>query len=157
MDNKTITTIHVTKALSSSLIMDLMDEYPNLSEITCSPSVYDRTSRKYIDVLYQLGIEVNKKYNWGRKSKGNDDEAIVLDLAKKGLNAHEISEKLNMKINRVYYLLRKNKENVKFKDYDRKYDYDEIKSLSNEGLTAREISEKLDIPIRSVYYILNKK
>lgn len=55
-----VTTIHITQVLSSSRIMDLMDEYPNLCEITCSPSVYDRTSKNYIDALEQLDIEVKR-------------------------------------------------------------------------------------------------
>ena len=152
-----VTTIHITEALSSSLIMDLMDKYPNLSEITCAPSVYDRTPKTYIDALEQLDIEVNKKYNWGVESESNGEEKIVLDLAKKGLNAREISEELDMKLNRVYYLLRKNKSNVKFDNYKRKYDHSEVKSLKEDGLSPKEISQMLDIPIRTVYYILNKK
>ena len=152
-----VTTIHITEVLSSSLIMDLIDEYPNLCEITCSPSVYERTSKNYIDALEQLDIEVNKKYNWGAKSQTNGEEKTVLDLAKQGLNAREISEKLDMKLNRVYYLLRKNKDDVKFDDYKRKYDYSEVRALKEDGLKPKEISEKLNIPLRSVYYILNKK
>ena len=107
--------------------------------------------------MEQLDIEVNKKYNWGAKSQTNGEEKIVLDLAKQGLNAREISEKLDMKLNRVYYLLRKNKDNVKFDDYKRKYDYSEVKALKEDGLKPKEISEKLNIPLRTVYYILNKK
>ena len=152
-----VTTIHITEVLSSSLIMDLIDEYPNLCEITCSPSVYERTSKNYIEALEQLDIEVNKKYNWGAKSQTNGEEKTVVDLAKQGLNAREISEKLDMKLNRVYYLLRKNKDDVKFDDYKRKYDYSEVRALKEDGLKPKEISEKLNIPLRSVYYILNKK
>lgn len=150
-----ITTVHITKALSSSRIVDLIEEYPNLSEITCSPSVYERTSKTYIDALSQLDIEVVKKYNWGAKSKTNGLEFEVLKLSDAGLKPKEISEKLNISLNRVYYLLRKSK--ARFDNRKRKYDYDEIKSLKNEGLSARNISEKLDIPLRSVYYILNNK
>ena len=90
--NEDLTTIHITEVLSSSLIMDLMDEYPNLSEITCAPSVYERTSKNYIDALEQLDIDVKKKYNWGAKSQTNGQEKVVLDLAKKGLKAREIAE-----------------------------------------------------------------
>ena len=152
-----VTTVHVTMVLSSVLIMDLIDEYPNLTEITCSPSIYNRTSRSYIEALKELDIEVKTKYNWGAKSKSNGEEKIVLDLAKRGYNAREIAEKLDMKLNRVYYLLRKNKDNVKFDNYKRKYNHSEVKSLYEDGLKAREISEKLDMPLRTVYYILNKK
>ena len=152
-----VTTVHVTEVLSSVRIMDLMDKYPNLSEITCSPSVYERTSKNYIDALEQLDIEVKKKYEWGAKSRSNGEEDVVLDLAKKGCSAREIAEELGIKLNRVYYLLRKNNENVKFDNYKRKYNHSEVKSLSEKGLEASEISKKLDIPLRTVYYILNRK
>jgi len=148
-------TIHITEALSSSRIMELIDEYPNLEEITCSPSVYNRTSKTYIDALSQLDIEVTKKYNWGAKSKTDGQEFEVLNLSNEGLKPNEISEKLNITLNRVYYLLRK--ANADFDNRKRKHDHEKIKSLNEDGLSAKEISKKLDMPLRSVYYILNKK
>lgn len=150
-----VTTIHITKALSSSMIVELIDKYPNLEEITCSPSVYKRTSKTYIDALSQLDIEVNQKYEWGAKSKSNDIEFYIQKLSNEGLTARQISQKLDISLNRVYYLLRKSKTD--FDNRKRKYNHAEIKQLKNEGLSAKEISEKLDIPLRSVYYILNKK
>ena len=154
MDEK-VTTIHITKALSSSMIVELIDKYPNLEEITCSPSVYKRTSKTYIDALSQLDIEVNQKYEWGAKSKSNDIEFYIQKLSNEGLTARQISQKLDISLNRVYYLLRKSKTD--FDNRKRKYDHAEIKQLKKDGLSAKEISEKLDIPLRSVYYILNKK
>jgi hypothetical protein len=150
-----VTTIHITKALSSSMIVELIDKYPNLEEITCSPSVYNRTSKRYIEVLDQLDIEVKRKYNWGAKSKSNGIEFYVLKLSNEGLTAKQISQKLDISLNRVYYLLKKSKAD--FDNRKRKYDHSEIKQLKEDGLSAKEISEKLDIPLRSVYYILNKK
>ena len=150
-----VTSIHITKALSSSMIVELIEQFPNLSLITCSPSVYNRTSKTYIDALEQLDIDVEKKYNWGAKSKTNGEEFDVLRLSDEGLKPKEIAEKLNMTLNRVYYLLRKSKAN--FDNRKRKHDHAEIKNLKDEGLSAKEISAKLDIPLRSVYYILNKK
>lgn len=154
MDEK-VTTIHITKALSSSMIVELIDKYPNLEEITCSPSVYKRTSKTYIDALSQLDIEVNQKYEWGAKSKSNDIEFYIQKLSNEGLTARQISQKLDISLNRVYYLLRKSKTD--FDNRKRKYNHAEIKQLKKDGLSAKEISEKLDIPLRSVYYILNKK
>lgn len=150
-----VTTIHITKALSSSMIVGLIDEYPNLEEITCSPSVYDRTSKTYIDALSQLDIEVVKKYNWGAKSKTNGAEFEVLKLSNEGLTAREISQKLNISLNRTYYLLKKS--GTDFDNRKRKHNHAEIKKLKQDGMSAREISQKLDMPLRSVYYILNKK
>lgn len=150
-----ITTIHITKALSSSMIVELIEAYPNLSQITCSPSVYERTSKTYIDALSQLEIEVVKKYDWGAKSQSNGAEFEVLRLSNEGLKPKEIADELGITLNRVYYLLRKS--NADFDNRKRKYDHDQIKSLKDEGLSAKEISQKLDIPLRTVYYILNKK
>ena len=140
MDKK-VTSIHITKALSSSMIIDLIDEYPDLEEITCAPSVYKRTSQTYIDALKEVGIDVKKKYNWGAESKSN--------------GAKQISQKLDISLNRVYYLLRKGKAN--FDNRKRKHDHSEIKRLKREGWSSKEIADKLDMPLRSVYYILNKK
>lgn len=150
-----VTTIHVTKALTASIVMGLFDEYPNLREITCSPSVYGRTSQKYIAALKEMGIEVKEKYNWGAKGQTNGAEDFVLRLAEDGLTPKEISQKLGITLNRVYYLLKlaKNKPDNR----KRKYDYAEVRSLKENGLSAKEISDKLNIPLRSVYYILNGK
>ena len=154
MEDET-TSVHITKALSSSMIVDLIDEYPNLEEITCPPSVLKRTSKRYIDALNQLDIKVKTKYEWGAKSKSNGIEFYVQKLSKEGLTAKQISQKLEISLNRVYYLLKKS--GTDFDNRKRKYDHDEVKKLKGEGMSATEISDYLDIPLRSVYYILNKK
>ena len=154
MDEET-TTIHITKALTSAMIVDLIEEYPNLAEITCSPSVYNRTSSTYIDALSQLDINVRKKYNWGAKSKTNGAEFEVLRLSDEGLKPREISEKLDISLNRVYYLLKKS--NADFDNRKRKHNHPEVIQLKEDGLSAKEIAQKLDMPLRSVYYILNRK
>ena len=150
-----VKTVHITKTLTSALIVELIEEYPNLEVITCSPSVYNRTSSTYIDALSQLDIEVKKKYNWGAKSKSNGAEFKVLKLSNKGLKPKEIAERLDISLNRVYYLL--NKSKASFDNRKRKHNHGAVKRLKEEGLSAKEIAVKLDIPIRSVYYILNKK
>ncbi|MBR0270485.1 MAG: hypothetical protein IJQ68_00595 [Methanobrevibacter sp.] len=150
-----VTSIHITGALSSFMIMNLLEDYPNLEKITCSPSVYNRTSNDYIQALNQLDIEVAKEYHWGASKQDCDYEQELLDLASEGYKAREIAEILNITVNRVYYLLRRNK--TKLNTNTKKYDYDEVKSLKESGLKPKEISEKLNIPVRTVYYILNKK
>lgn len=150
-----VTKIHITEALSSFMIVNLLENYPNLEKITCSPSVYNRTSNTYIEALNQLDIEVVKEYHWGASKKPCDYEDELLKLASEGYKASEIAEMLDITVNRVYYLLRRNK--TKLETNTKKHDYDEIKSLRNDGLKPKEISEKLNIPIRTVYYILNNK
>lgn len=150
-----ITTVHISEVPSSSVIVELMDKYPNLEEITCPPSVYKRISKTYIDALKQLDIDVKTKYNWGAESKSNGIEFYVQKLSDEGLTAKQISQKLDISLNRVYYLLRKS--GTDFDNRKRKYDHAEIKQLKRDGFTAKEISERLDMPLRTVYYILNKK
>ena len=153
--DETVTTIHVTKALSSSRIVEMIEQYPNLEEITCSPSIYKRISRTYIDALDTLDITVKTKYNWGAESKSNGIEFYVLKLSDEGLSAKQISQKLDISLNRVYYLLRK--ANAKFDNRQRKHDHEKVNQLKKDGYTAKEISQTLNIPIRTVYYILNRK
>lgn len=153
--DENITTVHITKALTSSIIVDLIEKYPNLEVITCSPSVYNRTSDTYIDALSQLDIEVKKKYNWGAKSQTNGAEFEVLKLSDEGLKPREIAQRLDISINRVYYLLKKS--NADFDNRVRKHNHDDVKQLKCEGFSAKQIAQKLDMPLRSVYYILNKK
>ncbi|WP_407391709.1 hypothetical protein [Methanobrevibacter sp.] len=151
-----VTTIHITKTLTSAVIVELIEQYPNLAEITCSPSVYNRTSSRYIDALDQLDIKVKKKYKWGAKSKTNGAEFEVLKLSNEGLKPREIAERLGITINRVYYLLKKSEAD--FDNRIRKHNHEEVKRLKDEeSLSAKEISQVLDIPLRTVYYILNKK
>ena len=76
-------------------------------------------------------------------------------MASEGYKAVEIAKILDITINRVYYLLRRNK--TKLDTNTKKYDYYEVKSLKESGLKPKEISEKLNIPIRTVYYILNNR
>lgn len=150
-----VTTIHITETLSSFMIVNLLEQYPNLEKITCSPSVYNRIAGKYIDALGQLDIEVVKEYHWGSSRKPCDYEDELLRLASEGYTAREIAEILDITVNRVYYLLRRNK--AKLGTDTKKHDYAKVKSLKNEGLKPKEISEKLNIPLRTVYYILNNK
>ena len=150
-----VTTVHVTKPLTSLIIMDLLEKYSNLTEITCAPSVYKRTSKKYVDALKEIGIEVKEKYNHGAKSQTNGEELEVLELFNQGLKPKEIAEKLGISLNRVYYLLKIC--DVKPDNRKRKHDHEEVMRLKREGLSAKEIADKLNMSLRTVYYILNKK
>lgn len=152
------TEIHITTCLSSSKIITLIDENPNLKKITCSKSIYNRISKKYIEALNDLDIEVAIAYNQGRKSKNPELEKQIVLLAKNKKTPKEISEILEIPIKQVYNLLNKNK--ISLNNYKRKYDLNQrnhIKSLKNKGLSAKDIASELNMPIRSVYYILNNK
>ena len=153
--DENVNTVHITKPLTSPRIVELLDEYPNLKVITCSPSVYKRTSDTYIEALKGIEIEVKVQYDWGAKSKSQGAEFKVLKLSNKGLKPKEIAERLDISLNRVYYLL--NKSKASFDNRKRKHNHGAVKRLKSEGLSAKEIALELDIPLRSVYYILKKK
>lgn len=161
MENEDITKVHINQSLSSSKILELMDQYPNLHTITCSKSIYNRISKTYIDALNSLDIEVQiKNHKRGRKSKYDLLRSNVVKLAKSGLSAKTISKQLGINISKVYYLIKSYDENFKFNDYKRKYDDDKqdlVHKMIDEGKKPKEISDELDIPLRSVYYILNKR
>ncbi len=150
----------MTSALSSKRIIELIDEYPSLKLITCPKSLYDRIPQKYLDALEQLDIEVKIEYNPGVKPKFSKefiDE--LMELKKEGLAPKEISQKLDISIKQVYYILEKY-SNIKLKGHKRKYSdklKEEVRQLKYNGLTVKEISKKTDIPIRTIYYILNNK
>lgn len=162
MENDNDTEIHIKQALSSSKIMELMDNYPNLETITCSPSVYKRIPKKYVEALDTLDIAVKIDYKWGRSPKASNTflKNKIMKLAETGKTAKEIAKNLDISLNKVYYLVKQNDENFKFNDYKRKYTDEEkdlMISMKNNGKSVKEISKKLNIPTRSVYYILNNK
>jgi len=147
--------IHVSETLSSAMIVNLLEKYPNLEKITCPPSIYNRISKNYINALEQLDIKLEVEYQWGNTKQSCDYEDELLKLASEGYKASQIAEILDINVNRVYYLLRRNKK--KLSTNTKKHDYDKVRKLYNENVTPKEISEQLNIPLRSVYYILNKK
>ena len=110
-----VTSIHITEVLSSLKIMDLLEEYPNLEKITCSPSVYNRTSNKYIEALNQLDIDVVKEYHWGASKKPCDYEEELLQLASEGYKAAEIAEILDISVDALLGISRPTikKEDIK--------------------------------------------
>jgi len=156
-------TIHISSQLSSKIIVELIEEYPNLKKISCPPSLFNRISDKYLEALAELGISVEAKHNWKTKSKYTDyEKKSVYDMIKIGKSPLEISEELNIPIKTIYYLKDSyNKKGVnkihlkrgKKKKYSTEF-REKIKKLKISGISPKEISKKENIPLRTVYYIL---
>ncbi|KZX15123.1 helix-turn-helix domain-containing protein [Methanobrevibacter filiformis] len=156
-----LTKIHITQPLTSKTIVELMEDYPNLEKITCSKSLYDRISKKYISALKELEIIVEISYEWGRKPiYGDEIGNKVIELVNNGVSPEKIANTLNISLKTVYYL------NNKFSNHDiklkrgRKIKYDsvirnKIKNLHDKGVKPKEIAQLENIPLRSVYYIIN--
>jgi hypothetical protein len=151
--------VHVDKPLSSRLIIELLNDNPDLEEIECPQSLYDRTSETYIDALNELEITISVIENRGRPKKYDDSLKEKIDeLLESGFNPKAIANRLHINVKTVYYL--KNKKlkqgpKSKYSDETKK----EIIKMKNEGTSVKNISSALDIPVRTVYYILeqNKK
>jgi len=152
--------VHVSQALTSRKIVELMDTYPALKRITCPKSIYDRISPKYIAALDDLNVSIEVKYNWGKSKYTKEEIDSVIDLLNEGKNPNEIASILDIPLKRVNYFKSKYHDKVNVKHHKRKYDDEcrqRIISMREEGIKPKDISQKLNIPIRSVYYILNKK
>ncbi|MDR2967106.1 MAG: helix-turn-helix domain-containing protein [Methanobacteriaceae archaeon] len=155
--------IHISTGLSSKKIMELIDEYPNLKIVTCPKSIYNRISKKYLEVLEKLGINVKIKYNWGKPNKYSEKDRInVVNLIKEGIFPQDIAKKLDISVQSVYYLKNKNKDDqIKLKrGKRRKYGYkirNEVKKLANDGVPVQKISKNKNIPLRTVYDIINEQ
>lgn len=155
--------VHISSQLSSKMIVDLMDGYPDLKKITCPPSLYKRISKKYLEVLKELGIEVQIKQKWGTKKKYTDEKKEeVINLVKEGQRPSEIAEKLNLPVKTIYYLKNsETNEKIPLK-VGKKSKYSDatitkIKNLAKSGIPPKKISKQEKIPLRTIYYIINNK
>ncbi|MGO9386534.1 MAG: helix-turn-helix domain-containing protein [Methanobacterium sp.] len=148
--------VYINEPLSSRIIMEILEEHPNIKRIKCPTSLYLRTSKKYLDALHKLGVEVEPVIKSGRPKKyGESEVKLIQKMLKNGSNPSEISEKLRLPIKTVYYL----KETPLKRGRKPKYTLEteeEIRRLHAEGLRVKEISERLGIPLRTVYSIIKK-
>jgi hypothetical protein len=148
--------IHVEKLLSFRMIMELLEQYPDLRKITCPASLYARISYKYLLALSELGIVIEPVETRGRPKKYNEEDVHkIKDMLNEGKTPQEIANKLDIPLKSVYYL---NGYQLK---RGRKSKYDDetskkVKKLYNIGLSAKEISKDMDIPLRSVYSLLKR-
>jgi hypothetical protein len=159
-DNFSIKEVHITKRLSSKVIVELLDNYPALKRITCPISVYNRISKRYIDVLSDIGVSVDVGYNYNHPKKYLHDVGLkVVDLIQEGKKPLEVANILDLPVERVYYL-RSRFSNPKIKlKTGKKTKYTEkqindIKVQRERGVPVKKIAEVENIPLRTVYYII---
>ena len=148
--------IYVNKPLSSQVIMELLEKYPNLKKIKSPSSLYLRTSKKYLDALSELGIEVEPVIKRGRPKKYGETEAkLIQKMLNEGESPKEISDKLQIPLKTVYYLKDTKLKRGRKPKYSKETE-DEVKKLNKNGLSAKDISEMLKIPLRTVYCLLKR-
>lgn len=148
--------VYVNEQLSSRKIMEILDSNPDLEKITCPKSIYTRISKKYLEALKELGIQVEPILKRGRPKKyGSSDATKIQTLLDRGVSPNEISKQLNIPVKTVYYL-----KNSRLKR-GRKVKYTpekarEVKKLYAKGIPAKIISKNLKIPLRTVYMLIKR-
>lgn len=148
--------VHVNKPLSSKLIIEILDENPDLEEINCPLSLYERTSEIYLNALNELGVTINIIESRGRPKKYDDDlKEKINEMISSGLSVKAIASRLNIDSKTVYYLKEKKLKQGPKSKYSEKTKR-EIVNMKNNGVPVKKISEKLKIPSRTIYYILKK-
>lgn len=148
--------VHVNKPLSSKLIIEILDENPDLEEINCPLSLYERTSEIYLNALNELGVTINIIESRGRPKKYDDDlKEKINEMISSGLSVKAIASRLNIDSKTVYYLKEKKLKQGPKSKYSEKTKR-EIVNMKDNGVPVKKISEKLKIPSRTIYYILKK-
>lgn len=148
--------IYINRPLSSHVIMELLDKYPDLKKIKSPKSIYIRTSKKYLDALSKLGIEVEPVIKRGRPKKYSAKESEKIhDMLVEGYSPKEISEKLDIPLKTVYYLKDTELKRGRKPKYSKETE-NKVKKLHEDGFSANEISKKLNIPLRTIYCLIKR-
>jgi hypothetical protein len=148
--------IYVSKALTIQRIMELLERHPDLVKIKCPPSLYARTSPKYLDALENLGVIVEPEKRMGRPPKYGDKEVKRIDeLLSQGRTPREIARETGIPLKSIYPLIQKSLTPGRPRKYDNET-VNRVKKLHKSGKSARDISEQLNIPLRSVYFLIKK-
>ncbi len=119
--------------------MEILEKHPHIKRIKCPTSLYLRTSKKYLDALSKLGVEVEPVLKSGRPKKyGESEVKVIQKMLKNGSNPSEISEKLHLPIKTVYYLNETPLKRGRKPKYTPETEV-EIRRLHDEGLPVKEI------------------
>ncbi len=104
-ENESIDTVYLKTRLSKSIIISLLNKFKNLKRIYNPLCYYRKTSKKILDALNKIGVEVIETKRRGKKRKLNWDQ--IVDLYKKGHTISYIARKFKIQRKSVYYILKK--------------------------------------------------
>jgi len=148
--------IYVSQPLTIQRIMELLEIHPDLVKITCPPSLYARTSPKYLDALESMGIEVKPEKRVGRPPKyGKKEIEYVNNLLSQGKTPQDVALETGIPLKSIYPLIMKTLTPGRPKKYGAET-VNRVKKLHKLGMSAKEISDKMQIPLRSVYFLIKK-
>ncbi len=56
--NEEVTEVYVNRRPTKEILVTILERAPNVRKISCPPSLYPKVSRKVINALAQMGIEL---------------------------------------------------------------------------------------------------
>ncbi|NJD99622.1 DUF1699 domain-containing protein [Thermococcus sp. LS1] len=105
--NDEVTEVYINLRPTKEILVRILERAPNVRKISCPPSLYPKVSKKAINALAQMGIElVPEGYPRGRPRK-YDERTIreVYNLIREGITPKEISSRMGIPLRTVYYMI----------------------------------------------------
>jgi|TARA_B100001971_G_C18200990_1_gene544565 hypothetical protein len=102
--------VHFSIRPTINILASILTAAPNVKNITCPPSLYERTPRKICVALDKIGIKFDALLLNPGRPRSHPDWKIekVYELEEQAYSAKEISDKLKIPLTTVYYYIKKN-------------------------------------------------
>lgn len=107
-----VTEVYINLRPTKEIVVRILENAPNVRRISCPPSLYPKVSKKIINALAQVGVElVPEGYPRGRPRKYSEETIkTVLEMFSSGRGPKEISRSLGIPLRTVYYLIERASE-----------------------------------------------
>ncbi len=104
-----VTEVYINLRPTKEIVVRILESAPNVRRISCPPSLYPKVSKKIINALEQLGIELVPEKRLRGRPKKYDEKTVKLvrEMAGMGIPMREISERLGIPLRTVYYMVEK--------------------------------------------------
>lgn len=102
-----VTEVYINLRPTKEILVHILERAPNVRRISCPPSLYPKVSKKIIQALSQMGIQlVPEGYPRGRPRKYDEKTVTaVMTLIQQGVPPKEISSRMGIPLRTVYYML----------------------------------------------------
>lgn len=98
--------VRISKPLTKDLAYRILSDNEDVEEIIIPKSCMRRTSKRVINVLKEMGIEINVSYKRGRPKTSEDVIKKIHMMRKRGYSAKMISTELKVPLRTVYHILK---------------------------------------------------
>ncbi|MCD6522279.1 MAG: DUF1699 family protein [Candidatus Diapherotrites archaeon] len=106
--DENITEVYINARPSMDIVMNIMENAPNIQAIYCPPSLLKQTSTKVFSVLEEKGVKLaHKDVKVGRPKKySNETVREIIERRRNGQPVKDISKEMNIPLRTVYYYLK---------------------------------------------------